>query len=71
MAPYSDAFDYTNCLSMSIRKDLLIAISKGKLLTFKLTSIDLGSHSLTKKKLPILLLYREGHCASLDMANDE
>ena len=48
----------TKKLAESFAKDLIFAISKGKFLTIKHTSIGLGLYSTTGMKIPLLIFSR-------------
>ena len=54
-------------LATNFTEDILFAISNGKFLTLRNTSLTLVLHSLTGTKLSMQCLHREGNCLSPDM----
>ena len=59
-----------NRLTDSFSQDVVHAVSKGKFLTPKHTSVGLGLHSMTGQKLPIAILARLGHSITYDAINE-
>lgn len=58
--------DSSNCVTLSICRDTVYAVSKRKRLMPKHVGVGMSIHQATRSKLLVKLLHNAGHCISYD-----